>query len=54
MEIINDNLATKLDIEILRQELQRDMKELEMRMIIKLGTIMLVAVGAVATLVKIL
>ncbi|MGH8507360.1 MAG: hypothetical protein ACREVH_01375 [Gammaproteobacteria bacterium] len=39
-------------IEQIRSDLARDMKDLEYRMIIKLGTLMVVAVGAIATLVK--
>jgi len=35
-------------------ELKRDIKELEQRMVIKLGSLMVVAVGAVAALVKLL
>jgi Protein of unknown function (DUF1640). len=43
-------LATKHDIELLR----RDMRELESRMTIKLGLMLVAAVGAVAALVKLL
>ena len=42
-EIINERLATK-----------QDLKELEMRLIIRLGTMMTVAIVIVATLVKLL
>lgn len=66
--LIENRLATKLDlkeielkieqvkadIEQLRADLQRDLKELEYRMTIKLGTLMVVAIGVVATLVKLL
>lgn len=44
----------KRDIEMLRVELKRDMKELESRLTIKLGFMLALAVGAVATLVKLL
>ena len=59
--IIDERLATKQDIVALQRDmkaleinLKRDMKELEYRMTIKLGTLMIVAVGAVAALVKLL
>jgi hypothetical protein len=47
-------LATKRDLADLRIELQRDLRELEYRMTIKLGGLMIAAVGIVATLVKLL
>jgi hypothetical protein len=43
-------LATKRDIE----DLRRDMREMEQRLIIKLGSMMVVAIGIVAVLVKLL
>ena len=43
-------LAIKHDIELLR----RDLKELEQRMTIKLGAILMVAVSVIAALVKLL
>ena len=43
-------LSTKQDIELLR----RDMKDLEQRMIIKLGSLMAVSIGVVAMLVKLI
>ena len=50
MAVIETNLATKHDIELLR----RDMKELESRIVLRLGSRIVVAVGALAVLVKIL
>jgi len=47
-------IALKRDIEELRADLKRDLKELEYRMTIKLGAMLAVAVGAMATLVKLL
>jgi predicted phage-related endonuclease len=46
----------QLDVKIeqIRSDLARDLKDLEYRMTIKLGTLMLVAVAAMATLVKLL
>jgi len=45
-----DILATKRDID----DLRRDMREMEQRLIIKLGSMMVVAIGIVAVLVKLL
>ncbi len=42
------------DMKELETNFKRDMKELEYRMTIKLGTLMVVAIGAVAALVKLL
>ena len=64
-ELITDQLASKHDIENVRTELKRDietlradlkhdLKELELRLTIKLGAMLAIAVGAVATLVKLL
>jgi len=52
--LIEDKLATKNDLVELENNLRRDMKELEYRMIIKLGTLMVLAIGVMATLVKLL
>ncbi len=49
-EIIEDRLATKQDILML----QRDMKELEMRLTIRLGGMMAASIAIVAVLVKLL
>ena len=49
-EIVDERLATKQDI----LALKRDIKELEMRLIIRLGTMMAVSIAVVATLVKLL
>ena len=42
------------DLKEMETSLRRDLKELEMRLTIRLGAMMVVAVGAVATLVKLL
>lgn len=51
-------LATKSDLERVKIDLQRDMKEMELRMMnaltIRMGGIMAAAVGIVAALVKLL
>ena len=49
-EIIDERLASKQDVLML----QRDMKELEMRLTIRLGGMMALAIAIVATLVKLL
>jgi len=48
------DLATKRDISELRQELKADFRELELRMTIKLGSMLVVAVGVIAAVVKLL
>jgi len=48
------DLATKEDLAILEQRFDAKLIQLEQRMVIKLGALMVVAVGAVATLVKLL
>ena len=52
--LIDENLATKKDLKELELALRRDMKDLELRLTIRLGSMMMVAVGAVAALVKLL
>jgi hypothetical protein len=42
------------EIQLLRLEVQKDMQLLEQRMLIKLGSLMVLAIGVVATLVKLL
>ena len=42
------------EIQLLRMEVQKDMQLLEQRMLIKLGSLMVLAIGVVATLVKVL
>ena len=50
-------LATKADIVSVRRDIddvRRDMKEMELRLTIKLGTLMALSIGIVAALVKLL
>ena len=47
-------LATKYDIEVLCKELKQDIKELELRLTVRLGAMMCAAIIIVATLVKLL
>ena len=49
-EIVDERLATKQDI----LALKRDIKELEMRLTIRLGTMMAISIAIVAALVKLL
>lgn len=67
-EVIQDhfhNLSTKQEvqqlsfdlrkeIQLLRLEVQKDMQLLEQRMVIKLGSLMVLAIGVVATVVKLI
>lgn len=53
-KLIDEQLATKKDLKELEERLRRDMKELEFRLTIRLGSMMVIAVGAVAALVKLL
>ena len=52
--LIDEKLATKQDLRELEARLRRDMKELELRLTIRLGSMMVVAIGVVAALVKLL
>ena len=57
-KLINEQLATKQDLKELEERLRRDMKELELRLkhdlTVRLGSMMVIAVGVVAALVKLL
>jgi hypothetical protein len=46
-DLVTDRLVTKEDLE-------RSLKELEYRLIIRLGSMIVVAIGVIATLVKLL
>ena len=52
--LIDEKLATKQDLKELETRLCRDMKELELRLTLRLGSMMVVAIGVVAALVKLL
>ena len=47
-------LATKRDLKELEQAMKRDLKELELRLTLRLGSMMVIAIGVVAALVKLL
>ncbi len=51
-EIIETNLATKQDLKDLGSSLRQEMKEMELRMTIKLGTIVSIAIGVTVALAK--
>ena len=56
--LIDEKLATKQGLKELEARLRRDMKELELRLkhdlTLRLGSMMVVAIGVVAALVKLL
>ena len=52
--LIGDNLATKQDLKEMELAARQDLKESELRLTIRLGSMMVVAVGVVAALVKLL
>ena len=55
-DVIEGNLATKQDINELRnidiRDLRHEMRQLEYRLVIKLGTVVTLAIAAMATIVK--
>ncbi len=52
--LIEEKLATKEDLKELELATKRDLKELELRLTLHLGSMMVVAIGVVAALVKLL
>ena len=48
--VVDQNLATKQDIELIR----RDLKEMESRIVIRLGGMIIVGIGALAVIIKVL
>ena len=53
-ELTQDIRAVKQDMLMLKQELKADLRELEHRVTLRMGTMLSVAVGVVAALVKLL
>lgn len=51
---IEADLATKTDIQALESALKADLRELEYRLTIKLGAMMMAAIATIAALVKLL
>lgn len=54
LEVNLKELVTKEDLRHEVELLRRDMRDMEQRLIIKLGTLMVFSIGAVAALVKLL
>lgn len=54
LEVNLQALATKADIKQLETDLRKDMQLMEQRLVIKLGSMLVVAIGVVAALVKLL
>ena len=52
--LIDEKLATKQDLYALESRIKHDMRELELRLTLRLGSMMVVAIGVVAALVKLL
>ena len=48
------NLSTKQEVQQLGHDVRKEIQLLEQRMVIKLGSLMVLAIGVVATLVKVL
>lgn len=53
-EVQQLSLDLRKEIQLLRLEVQKDMQLLEQRMVIKLGSLMVLAIGVVATVVKLI
>ncbi len=53
-ELVEERLATKQDLKEIEVSLKYEIKEMEMRMTIRLGGMIVLAIGVVATLVKLL
>ena len=52
--LIDEKLATKQDLKEMEPVARQDLKELELRLTIRLGSMMVVAIGVVAALAKLL
>ena len=56
--LIDEKLATKQDLEALESRLKRDMREMELRLTynltLRVGSMMVIAIGVVVALVKLL
>lgn len=51
-EIMDEKLATKKDLELAKNELKRDIKDLELHMTLKLGSLMVGGIGLLVILMK--
>ena len=54
LEIMEENLATKLDIQLLSQTIQSDIKQFKSEMTIRLGIMMASSIAIVATIVALI
>ena len=52
--LIENNLASKRDLKELEVSLKSKLREMEQRIVIRLGTMIIIAVGAIVTLDKVL
>ncbi len=52
--LIENNLATKRDLKELEVALKSELREMEQRIVIRLGGMIILAVGAIVTLAKVL
>ena len=56
--LIDEKLATKQDLKLVKEDLQRELREMELRLTynltVRFGSMMVVAIGVVAALVKLL
>ncbi len=53
-ELVEERLTTKQDLQMMESELKHEIRTMEMRLTIRLGSMMVVAVGVIAALVKVL
>jgi len=53
-ELVEERLATKQDLKELEVNLRHEMRELEFRLTVRLGTMMAAGIAVVAALVKLL
>jgi hypothetical protein len=51
-DIIENNLATKVDIETMRDKLETKITELEYKIIIKMGIMLVAAISILAAIIK--
>ncbi len=51
-EVINNDLVTKSDLNTLEKSLRNDMLNLEQRMTVKLGSLMVIGIGVIGFLIK--
>ncbi len=52
--LIDEKLVTKEDLRLELRELRRELREMELRLTIRIGSMMVVAIGVVVALIKLL